>query len=1218
MNTINAYYEYSIDIKPNMVVGQNYISDVRNTVVTLANGSTTDARWIQFKIPISQPQNTIGKITDFRSVRFMRMFLTNFTDDVTLRFGALDLIRGEWRRYTNSLDSNDLNVDDDATVFETASVNIEENSNRCPINYVSPPSVVREQLYNNNTVINQNEQSLSMRISGGGLEPLDGRGAFKNFNIDMRQYNNLKMFLHAESLPGEIELKDDQLVAFMRIGADYSTDFYQIEIPLKVTAASSTGTANCPPTSADLVWPSDNEIDLALELLTNLKLKSLKVDKTTLPADGIYFSDDDPDVEGGDGSAKLRLGIKGNPNLGLIRNIMLGVKSNEPHEDIKGEVWFNELRLADMDNKGGIAALLNIDTNFADLATVSVTGNMKNFGFGTIEQGPNDRSREDIQQYNIVTNINLGRFLPKKWGISLPFNYSIGEEIIKPEYDPFYEDIKLKQVLDDADSEADRKTKYDRAIDYTKRKSINLIGVRKDRSPMKKPMPYDVENLTFSQYYNEVERHDFEIEKNSDKQTRTALDYAFAFQPKTIEPFQKTKFTTKSAYWNFLKDFNFNYLPSSITFNTNVVRQSNEQQFRQVEDIGIGFDPLYQRNFGFNYQYGFNYNLTKSLKINYIGASRNLVRNYQDENDEPIDNVTIWDDYLDTGTTNFHMQQFVLNYEIPLNKIPVLGFVKANYSYTGDYTWQQSSLALSKIEEAGVIYDLGNTVQNARSSDFNTTFNMETFYKYIGLKGGTTKSKPKQPIAPPKPGEKIVKVDPLKRINENQFINGLKGVLMSVKSIQLTFSEKEGTVLPGYTPSVGFFGTSKPTLGFIFGSQSDVRFDAAKKGWLTNYQEFNQNYATVNSQIFKGSANIELIPDLKIDLLADRSYSENFSEQYDVDDDGLYHSRSPYTYGMFSISTVLIGTSFSTSNEVRSTAFDQFRENRLTVANRLAIGKGIDITDPANLDEKGFPLGFSSSSQAVLLPSFLAAYSGGSADKVSFDIFKNFPVPNWAIKYNGLMRYEVFKKTFKRFSLQQNYRASYTVNSFRSNYNYTNKPGGVDESGNFYVPTIMSNVTLVEQFNPLIRVDFELKNSLRVLTQINKDRALSMSFDNNLLTEVHGIEYVVGLGYRIKDVIFSSKLADNPTGIIKSDINIKADLTYRDGQTIVRYLDYDNNQLGGGQNIWTLNTTADYSLSKNLTIIFYYNHSFSKPVISTSFPLTNISSGFTFRYNFGN
>jgi cell surface protein SprA len=362
---------------------------------------------------------------------------------------------------------------------------------------------------------------------------------------------------------------------------------------------------------------------------------------------------------------------------------------------------------------------------------------------------------------------------------------------------------------------------------------------------------------------------------------------------------------------------------------------------------------------------------------------------------------------------------------------------------------------------------------------------------------------------------------------------------------------------------------------------------------------------------------MDLLPDLKIDLALDRAYSENFSEQYDVTD-GQYNPRSPYSYGIFSISTVLIGTSFLESDENSSVAFDNFRLNRLSVANRLATQRGIDINNPGNLDEEGFPLGYGKNNQAVLLPAFLAAYSGSDASNVSLGIFRNFPVPNWAVKYNGLMRFGIFKKNFKRFSLQHNYRASYTINAFRSNFEYDKAPDGVDASGNFFNRTIMSNINLVEQFSPLVRMDFELKNSLKVLTEIKKDRALSMSFDNNLLTEVKGIEYVVGLGYRFKDVIISSRLADNPTGIIKSDINLKGDLSYRNNQTIVRYLDYDNNQLAGGQNIWSVRLTADYAFSKNLTAIFYYDHSFSKAVISTSFPLTNVRSGFTLRYNFGN
>ncbi|SHM80594.1 T9SS outer membrane translocon Sov/SprA [Flavobacterium saccharophilum] len=1233
MSTINAYYEYSIDVKPGMQVGQNYITDIREvTNIELPNGGTTNARWIQFKIPVAQPQNTIGNITDFRSIRFMRMFMTGFNNQMTMRFGALDLVRGEWRRYTGTLDANDTNPDDDGTEFDVAAVNIQENSTKCPVNYVIPPGVQREQLYNNNTIINQNEQSLALRVGGTGLQYQDSRAVFKNVSVDMRQYKKLKMFLHAEQLPDENTLLDDEMVGFIRFGNDFTQNYYQVEIPLKVTRTGGSCTI-----SPDLVWLEDNNIDLAMELLTKMKIQAMSIDINSTKRDinGVYYPDDDLSLSGGDGDGKLKLGIKGNPNFGLVRNLMVGVKSRADHKDIKGEVWFNELRMSDLDNKGGMAALLNVDTNMADFATLSAVGRKSTIGFGSLEQGANERDREDIQQYNIVTNLNLGKLLPQRWGINLPFNYAIGEEVITPEYDPFNQDIKLDQLLKETTDPDEKDNIRTRAVDYTKRKSINFIGVRKDRAPEQKPHVYDVENLTFSQSYNQVERHDYEVEDYEDEQSNTAVNYAYTFQPKEVVPFKDTKFMKKSDYWKMLSDFNVNYLPSNITFNTNVLRQSNRQQYRDVETQGIGLEPLYRRNFAFNYQYGFGYNLTKSLKINYNAASNNIVKNYLNEDNSPKEDFNIWDSYWDVGTPNQHLQQLVLNYDIPINKIPLLSFVKASYSYTADYSWQRSSTALSEYvdPDTGTLYDLGNTIQNANSNTLTTTLNMNLLYKYLGLTPGAKSAKPKA-TAPPKPGEKIVNT--AKPINNSSpFYDGMIGILTSVKNIQVNYTKNSGTVLPGYTPGVGFFGTAKPSLGFVFGSQDDVRYEAAKNGWLTNYDNFNQNFTQVTNKLLKITANIDLLPDLKIDLAMDRAYSENSSEQYSVVN-GEYLPLSPYTYGMFSISTVLIKTSFSTSDETQSAAFDDFRNNRLVIANRLAedhyggaaIPRYGDVNNPipAETDpnyavyvaNQGYPIGFTKSNQAVLLPSFLAAYSGGNASSASTDIFRSFPIPNWSIKYNGLMRYKYFKDKFRRFSLQHNYRASYTINQFRSNFDYNENPGGQDVNTNFYNETIMSNVNLVEQFSPLIRMDFELKSSLRVLTEIKKDRALSMSFDNNLLTEVKGLEYIVGLGYRFKDVIFSSRLADNPTGIIKSDINIKADFSYRNNQTLVRYLDYDNNQLAAGQNIWSLKLTADYAFSKNLTAIFYYDHSFSKAVISTSFPLTNIRSGFTLRYNFGN
>ncbi|MEO8515684.1 MAG: cell surface protein SprA, partial [Flavobacterium sp.] len=753
-----------------------------------------------------------------------------------------------------------------------------------------------------------------------------------------------------------------------------------------------------------------------------------------------------------------------------------------------------------------------------------------------------------------------------------------------------------------------------------------FIGVRKDRGAEQKQHFYDPENLTLSYSFNEVLHHDYEIEGLLDQQLRTSADYAYTFKPKPVEPFKNTKFMKKSNYWKMLSEFNFNFLPTSINFSSTILRQYNKQQFRQIDVEGIGLDPLYKRNYMFNYNYGFNYNLTKSLRFNYTATTANLVRNYLDANNDPIDDFTIWDDYWNIGIPNQHAQQLTVNYDLPINKIPALAFIKSDYTYTGDYTWQKSSMAASSfLAEDGVTYNLGNTIQNANSHKLNTALNMDLFYKYIGfVKRGTKKPAIKVPVAPavaPKPGEKIVAKPKVKESQPNVLVDGLIGIATSIKNIQINYSETNGTMLPGYLPTVGFLGSTRPSAGFVFGLQDDVRFEAAKNGWLTDYGNFNQNFTQVKNRQITGTANVELFPDLKIDLIADRMYADNFSEQYDAVDN-VYHPHSSYNYGNFSVSTVLIKTAFSTSDEISSPAFQEFRDNRLIVANRLATEHYGTPNFPVETNiasqNYGYPIGYGRNNQAVLLPSFLAAYSGGDASGVSLDAFRKIPIPNWTIKYTGLMRYKFFKDKFKRFSLQHGYKAAYTMNSYRSNFKYGEDPSGLDAGGNFNNQIVISNINLTEQFSPLVRIDFEMKNAIKILAEMKKDRTLALSFDNNLLTELKGVEYVIGLGYRIKDVTIRSKLADNATGMIKSDINLRSDVSFRNNKTIVRNLDYDNNQLAGGQNIVSAKLTADYAFSKSLTTLFYFDYSFSKAVISTAFPLTTIRAGFTLRYNFGN
>ena len=163
---------------------------------------------------------------------------------------------------------------------------------------------------------------------------------------------------------------------------------------------------------------------------------------------------------------------------------------------------------------------------------------------------------------------------------------------------------------------------------------------------------------------------------------------------------------------------------------------------------------------------------------------------------------------------------------------------------------------------------------------------------------------------------------------------------------------------------------------------------------------------------------------------------------------------------------------------------------------------------------------------------------------------------------------------------------------------------------------LYTNINLVEQFNPLLKVDMELNNSLQIVLSLKKDRALSLSLDNNLLTESSGTDYSIGFGYRIKDLKFTNRVGGKRR-VSKGDLNIKTDLNFRDNITIIRNLNIEDNKVTAGQTMWSLKTSADYNLSKNFNAIFFYDHLFSKFAISTAFPMTTIRAGMTLRYNFG-
>ena len=1226
MNTIDSYFEYKLDITPNSLSDFNnsYIIDRKEKNVNLPNGTSQLVKWYQFRIPVNEPTSAVGGISDFRSIRFMRMYLTDFNQNTIFRFGTLELVRSDWRKYQLTLDE-EIDNNNDTTDFSVGVIGIQENEE----SYVSPPGVEREQFNNNNTIVRQNEQSLVLNVCG--LEPEDSRGVYKNISVDMRQFNRLRMFMHAEdgSNPG---FTDGDIVGFIRLGNDLSENYYQIEIPLQ---ESSTMTLD--PQS---VWPQINEIDLPISALE--AIKSLSILNGSLGSDQAIFYDivndniaEDPVSEFAPLEVgEQRIAIKGNPNFGDIRTLMIGVKNpSQDNMDVCAEVWFNELRLSDMDNEGGWAATLAVDTNIADFMNISATARQSTSGFGNIEQGPSERDKVDTKQYDLISNINIGQLFPKKWGLNIPFNYGQGEELVTPEFDQQYRDITLDSRINLAETQDEKDAILRQSEDYTKRKSINLIGVNKQRTNDEKSARfYDIENLTFNYSYNEVNHRDYEIENMLDQNVRTGVNYNFNFNSVKLEPLKNNDSIFNSKYLKILKDFNINLLPSSISINTDYIRQFNKQKFREIDltQDNIGIQELFRRNYSFDFQLAINYPISDNLTLNYNAANNNIVRNYfiDDEiNGLQDSELDVWDRFFDIGDPNRQVQQIAVNYDLPLNKIPTLNFIKTSYSYTGDYQWQKGSDLFGNLTLDGQTYDLGNSISNANTHNINSVLDMQKFYRYLGLTKFSKNSDSKS-VRGFSSSNSTKKTNPI--------LKSLINLVTTVKRVQINYSENNGSFLPGYLETPGFIGSFSPSLGYVFGSQKDIRYLAARNGWLTVFPEFNQQFSSTNNTNLNFSANLVPINDLKIDLSGGRTYANNMTETFntiDSDGDGFSDLYNPFiqnSIGNFSISTVLIKTAFSKSDEFSSEVFETFKSNRLIIARRLAVQQGVDFSNPNNFengDLEGFPLGFGRTSQSVLLPSFLSAYTGSDANKASLSAFRDVPIPNWTIKYSGFMKMKWFRKKFKRFSISHGYNSMYTINQFRSNLDYEQpdfsldytlqNPNVLDQSDNYKSETLFSNINLMEQFSPLIKVDVEMKNSLKLLTEIRKDRLLSLSFDNNLLTEIQGNEYIIGLGYRVKDLQIRSRLGGSRQ-LIKSDLNMKADFSIRNNKTIVRYLDLENNQVTSGQTILNFKYSADYAFSQNLTGIFYFDYSFSEYAISTAFPQTTIRAGFTMRYNFGN
>ena len=716
LNEYEKYYQYHVSLRPgDMVVGRNFIVDKREASASLRNGSNENVTWYQFRIPLHEYEKRFGAIADFSSIRFMRMFLTGFKHPIVLRFGSLDLVRGEWRSYQQNLS----NTAAQTGKMAVSAVSYEENSDKTPVNYILPPGIERGADPNQPQMVENNEQALSLVVDN--LSQGEAKAVYKNTTIDLRQYRRLQMFVHANALePNATALANGELSVFIRLGSDYKSNFYEYDIPLSLTPARRYNDRSWAD-SRD-VWPEENMLDVALDVFTNLKKARNKARATGLASYTSLYSAYDTD------RPKNKISILGNPTLGEVKTIIIGVRNNAASQK-SGEVWVNELRLKEYDNEGGWAAQGNLNVQLSDFGTLNLQGQYITEGFGGLEDGVAQRAKDNFKSYSLTTSLELGKFFSEKANVSAPLYYSRTQEETTPKYNPLDTDLRFKDAIEAANRQ-ERDSIKSIAVRRTTNTNFSLSNVRIGIQNKRHPMPYDPANFSFS-YSNSSrltsgETTVYERENN----WRASLAYNWTPVYKPFEPFKNIK--SKSKWLDLLKRFGLNWLPQNVAFNSDLNRNYYELQERDMESDGHERLPLtFNSQFLWNRDFSIRWDLTRNLHANFQSATHAEVEQpytpvnkdlYAERYQAWKDSV--WNSIRSMGTPLDYSQQFTLSYQPPINLLPIFNWVNTDLTYNSTYRWVRGT----QLEDGS---SLGNTIANNRDLNINANFDLVRFYNNI-------------------------------------------------------------------------------------------------------------------------------------------------------------------------------------------------------------------------------------------------------------------------------------------------------------------------------------------------------------------------------------------------------------------------------------------------------------------------------------------------------
>jgi len=1187
ISDLEEYFEYRLPLEGGKLgAGEEYIIDE----ITSPQGAT----WYLYRIPIQDVGTPIGT-PSFENIKYIRMYLTGFSQPVVLRMAKMQFVGSQWLKSVKSLREEGLNEipNTNSSDFQVSVVSIEENSTAnggSP--YVLPPGLDRD--IDNTTTNNRriNEQSLQLCVED--LDDKDARAVYKNVSFDLINYGRMKMFFHAESYMNDL-ISDDELTGFIRLGTDEDENYYEIEVPLKVTPAGiDVGSS----TVRRDVWPLENEIDVSIKELIGTKSER---NRARLPQDVPFrtFSND----------LKYKFAIKGNPDISAIKILMIGVRNPGRNADnITTDdglpksvcLWSNELRVTDFDSNAGWAANARVSTQLADLATISASTRYTSIGFGNIQQRISERTREETKQFDISANINVDKFLfPQKTGLVVPMFVSYEKTTVTPQFDPLDPDVPLEASLESLNSEQERDA-YRRIVeDRTVRRSINFTNVRKQKvNPESPKRVYDIENFAFSYAYSDQVRSNSNTQSFLNKSVSGGLTYNYTPSALSIEPFKNVE-KLSSPYLALIKDVNLSPIPSNFSFSGNLRRDFRATQYYNNELTIEGIDPVYERLFTFVRNYSLRWDVTQSLGLTYSATANAVI----DEPEEFIEGDIstkeerrfIWDQIANLGRMKNFNQSIAANYKLPLDKLPFTDWISADIRYAVGYGWVAGSINQPDGENA--VPDslfFGNFISNQRDRGLNSRFDMVKLYdKVTFLKDANT----------PKP------------VGEGRITDSFLKFITMLKTINGSYNIKETTSLPGFKQTPFLLGLDSgwnaPGFDFILGSQDPgIRTKAAEDGWLVENENLNSPFQQSYGTDIDVRADFEPFNTVKIQLSWNRGLTNNYQEIFRFDGTGGFETLSPTRTGSYSTTFLTINTAFEKETEDNfSSAFETFEQNLEVVRGRLN-----RINDSGTYDTLA---------QDVLIPAFISAYSGQSAQDVDLTPFPKIPLPNWRVDYTGLSNIPALQEVFSSITISHGYNSTYSVSGF-NNLIYDNELIGlqndlldyplaeVDSTGRLVPVYLINQVLISEQFVPLIGINVRTVNNISTRIEFKKSRNLALNMSNAQVTETNNNDVTLDFGYTATGFKLPWRFQGR-TISLKNDLTIRVSASIRNSRTVQRKIN-DEDVITNGSRTFQMRPTFTYKLSDQLDLSMYFERNVTEPKVLSSFRRSTSAFGIQLRF----